>query len=88
MVRKSSDTLRAVLATNIQTFRKEKGLSQEKLAEQCGLHRTYIGSVERHERNVTLSTLEVLAYTLGLSVPDLLTAHDDPSTTKQMGALV
>lgn len=85
MVRKSSDTLRAVLAENIKTFRREKGFSQEELAEQCGLHRTYIGSVERHERNVTLSTLEVLASTLGVTVPDLLTKHDSPSNTELMG---
>ncbi|MFP1848659.1 helix-turn-helix domain-containing protein [Lonsdalea quercina] len=75
MVRKSSDTLRAVLAENIKTFRRQKGLSQEELAELCNLHRTYIGSVERHERNVTLSTLEVLASTLGITVPELLTKH-------------
>lgn len=87
MVRKSSDILRAVLAENIKTFRREKGLSQEELAEQCGLHRTYIGSVERHERNVTLSTLEVLASTLGVTVPDLLSKHDSPSNSEQTGKL-
>jgi type II restriction enzyme len=73
MVRKSSDSLRAVLAENIKVFRREKGFSQEELAELCRLHRTYIGSVERQERNVTLSTLEVLASTLGVTVPKLLT---------------
>lgn len=76
MVRKSSNALRAVLARNIKAFRREKGFSQEELAEKCGLHRTYIGSVERHERNVTLSTLEALASTLGVTVPDLLTGYD------------
>ena len=79
MVRKSSDSLRAVLAENIKIFRREKRFSQEELAELCGLHRTYIGSVERHERNVTLSTLEVLASTLGVRVPELLTKHESPS---------
>jgi len=39
----------------------------------CNLHRTYIGSVERAERNVTLKTLETLASALGVSVPELLT---------------
>lgn len=73
MVRKSSDSLRKTLADNIKSFRKEKGLSQEELAELCGLHRTYIGSVERQERNVSLSTLEVLSDTLMVSVPILLT---------------
>lgn len=73
MVRKSSDSLRKTLADNIKAFRKEKELSQEELAELCGLHRTYIGSVERQERNVSLSTLEVLSDTLMVSVPALLT---------------
>lgn len=79
MVRKSSDSLRAVLAENIKAFRKQKAFSQETLAERCGLHRTYIGSVERHERNVTLSTLEALASTLGVTVPELLTQHSKSS---------
>jgi transcriptional regulator with XRE-family HTH domain len=87
MVRKSSDSLRTVLAKNIKTFRKEKGISQEELAELCGLHRTYIGSVERHERNVTLSTLEVLASTFGVTVPELLTRHESPPNNEQMGKL-
>jgi transcriptional regulator with XRE-family HTH domain len=87
MVRKSSDSIRAVLAENIKTFRKEKGVSQEDLAELCGLHRTYIGSVERHERNVTLSTLEALASTLGVTVSELLTKHENLSNNEQMRAL-
>jgi len=85
MVRKSSDSLRAVLAENIKTFRRAKGFSQEELAEQCGLHRTYIGSVERHERNVSLSTLEVLASTLGVTVPGLLTKSKSPSNEEGTG---
>jgi transcriptional regulator with XRE-family HTH domain len=87
MVRKSSDSLRATLAENIKTFRREKGFSQEELAELCGLHRTYIGSVERHERNVTLSTLEVLSATMGVTVPELLTAGENPSNNTQMGKI-
>lgn len=75
MVRKSSDSLREILAENIKKFRKEKELSQEELAGLCGLHRTYIGSVERQERNATLGTLEVLAKTLDVSVPELLTSY-------------
>jgi transcriptional regulator with XRE-family HTH domain len=62
-----------ILADNIRTFRKLKGLSQEGLADMCNLHRTYVGSVERGERNVTLSTLEAIAEVLGVSVPKLLT---------------
>jgi len=72
-LRKTSAELTQTLADNIRAFRKSKQLSQEELASACDLHRTYIGSVERGERNVTLSTLELLAAALGVSVPELLT---------------
>ncbi|WP_124330050.1 helix-turn-helix domain-containing protein [Desulfonema ishimotonii] len=75
-MRKASQKLRAILASNIRNYRKHKGLSQEKLADICGLHRTYVGAVERGERNVTLSTLEVFSASLGVSVPELLTERD------------
>lgn len=68
--------LRRILAQNIRSYRLKKRLSQEKLAEICDLHRTYVGSVERCERNVTLSTLDVFAKALGVSVPDLLTRKE------------
>jgi len=64
-----------VLATNIRRLRKMKGLSQEGLAELTGLHRTYVGAVERAERNVTLSTLTSFAQALDTSVPVLLLAE-------------
>lgn len=73
MPRTPSISLRATLADNIRSFRKSHGLSQEQLADMCELHRTYIGSIEREERNVTLSTLEVLADALGIGVIELLT---------------
>lgn len=73
MPRIASQSMRSILAENVRAFRKRHGHSQEGLADQCGLHRTYIGSVEREERNVTLSTLEVLAEALGVSVAQLLT---------------
>ena len=72
-LRRSSEYLRTVLAENLRSLRRVKGISQEGLAELCGLHRTYVGSVERCERNITLSSLEVLAQALGVSVPELLT---------------
>jgi transcriptional regulator with XRE-family HTH domain len=77
MPRKASPSARAVLAANVKAFRLAHGYSQEALAEHCGLHRTYIGSVERQERNVSLSTLEVLAKALGVSIPKLLTPGAD-----------
>lgn len=73
MPRTPSTALRSILSDNIRNFRKSRGISQEELAHLCKLHRTYIGSVERQERNVTLSTLEVLAEALEVSVIELLT---------------
>jgi transcriptional regulator with XRE-family HTH domain len=72
-LRKPSSPLTAILAANLREFRERKGLSQEEFADVCGLHRTYVGSVERGERNVTLSTLEIFASVMGVSVPQLLT---------------
>ena len=68
-----SRQLRRILAENIRAYRKSNQISQERLADMCNLHRTYVGSVERGERNVTLKTLEILAAALGVSVPKLLT---------------
>lgn len=77
-LRKPSKQITQTLAENLLAFRRERQISQEELAELCNLHRTYIGSVERGERNVTLSTLEVLAQAVGVSIPSLLTPtnHD------------
>jgi len=73
ILRKPGFSLTAILAANIRAYRDDKGLSQEDFANICGLHRTYVGSVERGERNVTLSTLEIFASVMGVSVPQLLT---------------
>lgn len=67
--------LREILSLNIKAYRADKGLSQEEFAAHCGLHRTYIGSVERQERNVTLETLNQLSAAMGISAADLLTPH-------------
>ncbi len=71
--RKPSSRITQVLADNLRDYRREKNLSQEELADICHLHRTYVGSVERCERNVTLSTLELFADALGVSVHQILT---------------
>ena len=53
-------------------LRRMRGWSQEVLAELCGLHRTYIGSVERGERNISLDNIERIAVALEVSVSDLV----------------
>lgn len=53
-------------------MRLEKKLSQEKLAELAGLHRTYVSSVERGERNISLVNIEKLADALGVPLKDLM----------------
>lgn len=82
-LRSPSKEIVATLANNVRYLRKMKGLSQEELADLCEIHRTYIGSVERCERNVTLSTLEILANALGVSVIQILTPMVDDTKSKQ-----
>jgi transcriptional regulator with XRE-family HTH domain len=82
MPRRPETELLETLAENIRRFRRELGLSQEALADMCSLHRTYVGSVERRERNVTLASLAVLASALGVSVPELLTPRNHEKAKK------
>ena len=55
----------------IQQERKKLGMSQEELAFRAGMHRTYIGMIERAERNITLSNIKKLADALQLNIKDL-----------------
>ncbi|HIW65027.1 MAG TPA: helix-turn-helix domain-containing protein [Candidatus Alistipes intestinipullorum] len=56
----------------VQEMRKERHLSQEQLAERAGLHRTYIGMVERAEKNITLRSMEKIANALNVSIISLI----------------
>lgn len=61
-----------IFGKNVRKYRLELGLSQEKLAEKCGLHRTYIGSIERSQRNVSLGNIQKIASALSKEPYQLL----------------
>ena len=64
-------TLLREFGLKIQQLRKELGISQEELAYRAGFHRTYIGMIERAERNITLSNIKKLADALNVNIKDL-----------------
>lgn len=57
---------------SVRELRSQKGWSQEEFARKCDLHRTYIGSVERGERNISLENIEKIANTLDVTMDELL----------------
>ena len=63
------------IADQVRLLRISKGWSQEELAARSGLHRTYVGAVERAERNITVGTLYKLAHALDCDVTDLLSLN-------------
>ena len=67
------DLARAV-GENLRRYRLQRGLSQETFAEQLGFHRTYVGGLERGERNLSLGSVERLAQSIGFEPLQLLTA--------------
>ncbi len=64
--------IRKQVGLNVQRLRREKGWSQEDLAFESGLHRTYVSGIERGVRNPTLLILEKLAKSLGVAPMELL----------------
>lgn len=68
--------LQRVVGRNLRAYRKARGLSQEAFADVLGVHRTYMGSVERGERNLTLQTVERLAGLLDVEPLALLQRGD------------
>jgi transcriptional regulator with XRE-family HTH domain len=69
---RGTPTARQRFAARVREERLSKGFSQEALAEAADLHRTYISSIERCERNVTVDNMERIAIALGVDISDLL----------------
>lgn len=55
-----------VFGTNLRYYRLKSGLSQEKFAEKCGLHRTYISDIERFQRSISLENIQKISDALGI----------------------
>jgi len=68
-------SLRTKFAENLKRLRLANELSQEALADLAGLHRTYIGSVERGERNISIDNIERLATALECDVKELFKGY-------------
>lgn len=68
---KPNSNILKLFGLKVKEIRKEKGLSQEELADKAGLHRTYIGMIERAEKNITLINIEKIASAFECSIADL-----------------
>ncbi|MBN7774402.1 helix-turn-helix domain-containing protein [Clostridium aminobutyricum] len=66
-----------IFATNVTLYRKKGNLSQEKLAELAGLHRTYISSVEREKRNISIDNIQAIAEALEVEPYKLFIERDE-----------
>lgn len=66
------DEINITFGRNVRLARKELGISQEELAAKAGLHRTYIGMVERAERSISLQNAKKIADALNLTIDSLL----------------
>ena len=63
--------IKKIFGKNVRTYREAKNLSQEKLADLCGLHRTYISHVECGKRNVSIENIQKIAQALRIRISDL-----------------
>ncbi|HEX5421388.1 MAG TPA: helix-turn-helix transcriptional regulator [Gammaproteobacteria bacterium] len=79
MARRTKISARIAFAGNLKQLRLARGLSQEGLAELSGLHRTYVGSVERGERNISIDNMERLAEALQTPLVELLEQRPLPA---------
>lgn len=66
-----------VFGTNLRKYRNNLGVSQERFAEMCGLHRTYISDIERFQRSISLDNVQKIADALGIETYRLFIEPED-----------
>lgn len=80
--------LRLVFAKNVRMARVHMGMSQERLANEAGLDRAFVGTLERGQRNISIDNIELLCRVIGLPAGDLMDSHladrmgFDPTVTR------
>ncbi|BCG99864.1 MULTISPECIES: helix-turn-helix transcriptional regulator [unclassified Mesorhizobium] len=74
--------IREAFAQNLRALRRARGLSQEELAHQAGIDRTYISALERNVYNASIDVVDRLAEVLGVDVAELLRRPSDPQRSK------
>ncbi|CAM4344183.1 transcriptional regulator with XRE-family HTH domain [Paenibacillus endophyticus] len=72
-----------IIGENIRLVRQKRGLSQEQLALLAGMNTSYIGQIERGEKNPTVKTLEKIAKALDINITDLFSLQDSPRLGEQ-----
>lgn len=77
MPNRQPKTLRQIMAENLRILRFAAHISQEELAELCGLHRTYISDIERCNRNISIDNIEKIAQALHITASALLKERDE-----------
>ena len=70
-------TIRNKFGENVRELRRARGLSQEELAFRAGIHRNYLGGIERGERNLALDNISAIAKALGVDLSELLRFERD-----------
>jgi transcriptional regulator with XRE-family HTH domain len=69
---KEKEPILKIFADKVRSIRMQKGMSQEHLADLANMHRTYIGMIERAEKNITLINIEKIAKALEINIKDLV----------------
>ena len=75
--------LQRAVGLSVRSYRRKRGLSQEAFADVLGVHRTYLGGIERGEHNLTLKSVERIAAKLGIDPMVLLRSDVSPAHVEQ-----